>query len=121
MHNNLIPLNQRTKNEQRVIAQKGGIASGKARRETKKMREILENLMEIKTPDGRYYKEAICLALADKALEGNVKAFETICKTLGEDPNKYEEAPTKIQMPNIIIQPVRPFSPNMDTDKDNNE
>lgn len=31
-HENLIPLNERTKEEQRKIQKKGGVASGKARR-----------------------------------------------------------------------------------------
>ena len=36
----LIPLNQRTKNEQKEIARQGGIASGVARRQKKTLREI---------------------------------------------------------------------------------
>ena len=49
---NLIPLNERTKDEQREIQRKGGIASGKARREKadlkKKVNEILS--MDVFSP-----------------------------------------------------------------------
>ena len=39
---NLIPLNERTKEEQREIAQMGGKKSGEVRRERKKLKELLE-------------------------------------------------------------------------------
>ena len=41
----LIPLNRRTKEEQSEIAKKGGIASGKARREKKRMSDIYADLL----------------------------------------------------------------------------
>lgn len=39
---NLIPFNELTKEEQRKIAQMGGIKSGEVRRERKKLKELLE-------------------------------------------------------------------------------
>lgn len=42
---NLKPLNTRTKKEQREISKKGGIASGKSRREKKSMKKQLETIM----------------------------------------------------------------------------
>lgn len=42
---NLIPQNKRTKTEQREIAKKGGMASGKSRRKKKYIKEQLETLM----------------------------------------------------------------------------
>ena len=42
---NLNPLNQRTKSEQREITQKGGIASGKSRRRKKALRTALKEAM----------------------------------------------------------------------------
>ena len=44
-HENLIPMNQRTKEQQREIATKGGIASGEARRENKQIKEIFGIVM----------------------------------------------------------------------------
>lgn len=48
---NLIPMNKRTKEEQREIATKGGIESGKVRRERKKMREQAELLLSLPFQD----------------------------------------------------------------------
>lgn len=43
---NLIPLNERTKSEQREIATQGGVASGKARREKKTIQKILAEYLD---------------------------------------------------------------------------
>lgn len=43
---NLIPIPNRTKNEQKEITRKGGIASGKARRQRKTLREVLIRNLE---------------------------------------------------------------------------
>ena len=45
---NLIPLSERTKTEQREIARRGGIASGKARKEKATMKKTLEMLLNEK-------------------------------------------------------------------------
>lgn len=48
---NLKPLNKRTKNEQREIAKKAGLASGKSRRKKKYIKEQLETLMLLDLTD----------------------------------------------------------------------
>ena len=98
---NLIPQNRRTKNEQREIAKKGGIKSGQVRAERKKLREELEYLLN----QGEC-QEKICLALIEKALNGNTKAFEIIRDTIGE------KNPINIGFRNapIIIDDINPFS-----------
>lgn len=48
---NLIPFGERTESEQRAIQSAGGIASGKARRERKKMREQAEMLLALPFQD----------------------------------------------------------------------
>lgn len=78
---NLIPLNQRTKEEQREIQSKAGKASGESRRKRKTLREELIALLS----DGNT-QEKISVAMIDQALCGNVKAFETIRDTIGEKP-----------------------------------
>ena len=78
---NLIPLNERTKEEQREIARMGGIASGKARRERKTFKEELITLLE-----NGDTQEKISLSLIQQALDGNTKAFEVIRDTVGEKP-----------------------------------
>lgn len=85
-NNNLIPLNQRTKSEQREIAKSGGVASGIARQEKRKIREVLQELLDLQTPEGKEYREELCLALLNKALTGDVRAFECIRDTIGEKP-----------------------------------
>lgn len=51
---NLIPVTERTKSEAREISRAGGIASGKARRQRKTLREICREMLaqEIKMADG---------------------------------------------------------------------
>ena len=97
----LVPQNTRTKEEQKEIAKKGGIASGKARREKKTMRELLEAAFaiamkdkdgqSIKSPDtGKELtrKEAAMIKLALKASTGDIKAIDTAAKLLGEGETK---------------------------------
>lgn len=50
---NLIPLNKRTKKEQREIATEGGIASGKARREKKTFQELAKTLLSLDVKSGK--------------------------------------------------------------------
>ena len=44
---NLIPFNERTESEQRQIAQKGGIASGAARRRKRSMKEAADYYLSL--------------------------------------------------------------------------
>ena len=83
---NLIPMNERTMEEQREIARLGGIASGKARRERKTLKEEL--LVLLSNGDTQ---EKISLSLIQQALEGNTKAFEIIRDTVGEKPKDVVE------------------------------
>ena len=76
---NLKPQNTRTKEEQREIARKGGIASGKKRKELKTLKEELLLLLA----EGDTQKK-ISLALIQKALQGDIKAFEVIRDTTGQ-------------------------------------
>lgn len=48
---NLIPTNKRSKEEAREIGRKGGIASGRKRRERRQMREELDMLMSMPLND----------------------------------------------------------------------
>ncbi len=84
---NLISLADRTTEEQREIARKGGIASGKARRERKTLKEEL--LLLLSTNDNN---NKISLAILQKALNGDIQAFTTIRDTIGEKPVDKVEA-----------------------------
>jgi hypothetical protein len=99
--NNLIPLNERTKEEQREIARQGGIASGKARREKQKTQQILADLVSIKNKDlAMFNKLATKLGLdgdisihevftltclLNSVKNGNLGDLERLSKLLGED------------------------------------
>lgn len=71
-------------------AKKGGIASGQARREKRDLRKALEILLEreYKDKSGNTISgtEAITAKLFEQAMKGNIKAFETIRSTVGQDP-----------------------------------
>ena len=86
---NLTPV--RSVDEARKKGAKGGIASGAARREKKTLRKRLELLLarevgEMETAD------AISIALIEKALSGDVRAYEVIRDTLGEKPRDKVDA-----------------------------
>lgn len=82
--NNLNPV--RSENEAREKGKKGGIASGEARRKKKTIRETLEMMLAGQMPDGATRRDAIVVALMEKALSGDVRAFEAIRDSIGEKP-----------------------------------
>lgn len=81
----------RNKREASERGRKGGVASGQARRKKRALREYLEARLEIKSGD-MTAAEAITVALVDKALSGDVRAYETIRDTLGQNPKQVVEA-----------------------------
>ena len=71
-------------------ASKGGRASGESRRKKRDLRQALEALLERDYTDknGKTLSgtEAITAKLFEQAMKGNIKAFETIRSTVGQDP-----------------------------------
>lgn len=96
--NNLTPNEARTPSERRKNAQKAGKASGEARRQRRALRECLEAILEKPTTDeeliallavskvANTYDNAMALALIQKALSGDPKAFEVVRDTIGQKP-----------------------------------
>lgn len=105
---NLTPQNRRTKSEQREIAKQGGIASGKARREKKAMRELLEDALAkvIKSKSGEEAtkKEVASIRIADGMANGDPKMLEIGLKILGDFTQKQEIEITNDQPIFNIIQ-----------------
>lgn len=115
---NLIPLNQRTKEEQREIASKGGKASVEARRRKKTMRENLELMLSMPLKKGKEadiekgknlqdftgqnitVEQAILLAQVKKAMKGDIYAFETIRDLIGEKPVSKTEVSASVKNEN---------------------
>ena len=76
---NLRPVS--SKEEARERGRKGGLASGEARRKRKTLKEeLLLMLSEGET------QQSVTLALIEKAMSGDTKAFEVIRDTIGERP-----------------------------------
>jgi len=104
---NLIPQSERTKDEQREIARKGGVASGKARLRKKRGRELMQAILALKEVDPRIVDElannygidprditkevAMNVRQVDKAIRradtGSFKAVHQVAGTLDEDGN----------------------------------
>lgn len=102
-HENLIPLNRRTKDEQRKIQSQGGKASGKSRRRKADFRKTLNMLLtaEIDHPEWTPFLDSIGVdstleaavnaAMIKEALMGNVKAYEAIAKYSGQSDKPDED------------------------------
>ena len=85
---NLIPVTKRTPREQREISSKGGKASAEAKKARKTLKETLLLMLE----EGNTQND-ITLALLQKALNGDTKAYEVIRDTVGEKPtDKIEQS-----------------------------
>ena len=101
---NLIKAEDLTSEELRERAKKGGIASGKARREKKMMRETLDMLLSMPMKNGKSadvesirsfaalkgknisVQEAILIAQIQKAMKGDTTAAEYVRDTMGQRP-----------------------------------
>lgn len=97
---NLIPFNERTESEQRQIAQKGGIASGVARRRKRSMREAADYYLALPETDRRNVNAllrdavdpedidnqmAVIKGITARAKKGDPQAANVLLKMLGED------------------------------------
>lgn len=94
---NLIPANKRSKSEARKNGLKGGIASGKARRKKANLKKAFETILqaEVASPNVKKQLEelgfdstnemALAMIMMQKAMKGNVRAFEQISKLTTTD------------------------------------
>lgn len=82
---NLIPFEERTEEELREMRRKGGINSGKARREKKLFKEAIEKKL------GQSLDSMID-AMITQAQTGNVQAITFLRDTIGEKPTDKVEA-----------------------------
>jgi len=104
-HENLIPLPERSKEQQRAIRSMGGKASGEARRRKKSMKQKLQAILELPAQgedydaaaamgvDGDIDNEiAMLIGLYLKAKAGDVAAVKEIRSILGKDTASAELA-----------------------------
>lgn len=106
---NLVPLNERTKTEQRRIAKAGGKASGVARRQKRTLREIAElvGTMEVKDPkmlaalhaagfqDPITNDDAAFFGLVRKAQTGDPAAMKLLAEMRGQYSTRVEVEPVQ--------------------------
>ncbi len=94
---NLKPFNTLTKSEQRDLSSKGGKASGEARREKKRFKELLEMVLSMQNKDTKNtYDYDITISMVKKAIKGSERAFELIRDTIGEKPIDKTENDTNL-------------------------
>ena len=101
---NLIPLSERPKSEQREIQSSGGVASGAARRRKRDMRQAADIIMAMQVSDKKIadamrkagfaedeidWQNANIFGLIKSGAEGNVKAVALLYSILGD--NQQEE------------------------------
>lgn len=105
---NLIPFDKRSKDEVREMNRKGGVNSGKARREKKAMRELLEDALAkvIKSKSGEEAtkKEVASIRIADGMANGDPKMLEIGLKILGDFTQK-QEIELKGELPIFNVKP----------------
>lgn len=94
---NLRPV--RNKEEARERGKIGGKRSGEVRRQRKTLKEELLLLLASGNT-----QEKMSLSMIQEALNGNVKAFETIRDTIGEKPIDKAEVKTEVTTVNITLE-----------------
>lgn len=89
----------RTVEEERAIQAAGGRASGKAKRLRKSMREVLILALEALDKETNKTKQEIGIERLVEAFAetGDVRVFESICKTLGEEANELQTINIKFE------------------------
>ena len=106
-YKNLVPLNKRTKEEQRTIQQVGGTASGVSRRRKRSLKEAADLYLSLPVSDRKMWNKisrrgvdpedidnqmAMIIGLTMAATAGNAKAAKVIVDLLGEDAHSEEAA-----------------------------
>ena len=94
---NLIPNSKRTPEELRAMTKKGGINSGKARRKKANLKKAFEAILEADVKSDKIKQQlekmgfeatnemALAMVMMQKAMKGDVRAFEQISKLTSID------------------------------------
>ncbi len=105
---NLIPLNKRSQRERKEITIKGAKASNQVQKEKRLMKQQFEMLMSLELQENELKEQikelgiepneitmqmALCVSVMQQAMQGNLKAFEIIQNTIGQNPNNEIEKP----------------------------
>lgn len=108
---NLIPMSERSKEEARELGRQGGIKSGKVRKQNADIKKRLKEIANMALRDGKIDKiktladaksanlsisDALLIKLVLMALNGNIKAMNTLMGMLENDPTEAQETPQSI-------------------------
>lgn len=103
---NLKPIKTLSSEEARARGRNGGIASGKVKKERKLIKENIELLLSLPIKSGKTKEQlkqlgidetemnnqmALVIAMYQKALKGDVSAFNTLRDTIGQKPVDIQE------------------------------
>ena len=99
---NLVPMDQRTKEEATELGREGGRASGIARRRKRSLREAADLYLSLPVADRKSWNKiaregvdpedidnpmAMIIGLTQQAMKGDAKAAKVIVDLIGEAPN----------------------------------
>ena len=114
---NLIPMSERSKTEARELGRKGGIESGKVRKQNADIRKRLREIANMALREGKLdnittladaknanlsISDALLVKLVVMALGGNIKAMNTLMGMLENDPTEAQEAQQSVS--NSFVQ-----------------
>lgn len=101
---NLKPTNMLTMEERKKLARKGGIASGKARRQKADLKKTIKTILSMNVTNPKdikklqalgldlTYENLVSLATVQQASKGNQRAMENVIKLATTDKDKYDIA-----------------------------
>lgn len=118
---NLIPFDERTESEQREIAQKGGVASGAARRRKRSLKEAADLYLALPiaslkarnkiiaegiAPEDADNQMAVIFGLTAKAAKGDARAAKVLIDLLEEKQDNNRDA-SQIEQHNALVDAIK--------------
>ena len=110
-YKNLVPMDQRSKEEARMLGEKGGIASGVARRRKRSLREAAYLYLSLPPTDKRRWNKlarkglapeeidnqmAMIVGLTEQAVLGDARAAKVLIDLLGDAPAEESDGGVQI-------------------------
>lgn len=116
---NLKPTNTLTMEERKELARKGGIASGKARRQKSDLKKTIKTILSMNVTDPKdikklqalgldlTYENLVSLATVQQASKGNQRAMENVIKLSTTDKDKYDIAEQEERIKTLKLKNAR--------------
>ena len=118
-YSNLIPLNQRTKDEQRTIQTDGGKASGVSRRRKRSLKEAADLFLSLPVtdvptynkmvisgidPEDIDYQMAVVVGMTTRAISGDAKAAKVLIEMLGGTKDEEAQQNTLEKLDDVLAE-----------------